>query len=96
MPLALSEISAVINSKELNSNQKLSLLLDFDRVLGLGMQSWQQETVQITPELEELLEQRKLARANKDWAGADKLREQIKALGFEVKDGPEGQKLTVL
>ena len=33
-----------------------------------------------------LLEERKLARQNKDWKKADELRDQILKLGFAVKD----------
>ncbi len=40
-----------------------------------------------------LLEQRVLARANKDWAESDKLRESITALGWTVQDSKDGYKL---
>ena len=41
----------------------------------------------------ELLEQRKEARARKDFAESDRLRDQISALGWVVQDSKEGQKL---
>lgn len=37
-----------------------------------------------------LLELRQQAKANKDWATSDKIRNELQALGFEVKDGKEG------
>jgi uncharacterized protein YqkB len=40
-----------------------------------------------------LLEQRRQARANKDFAASDHLRDEIAALGWKVKDTKEGQKL---
>jgi hypothetical protein len=40
-----------------------------------------------------LLEQRKAARDEKDFAASDRLRDQISALGWSVQDGKEGQKL---
>lgn len=40
-----------------------------------------------------LLEQRRQARANKDFAASDRLRDEIAALGWKVKDTKEGQKL---
>lgn len=40
-----------------------------------------------------LLEQRKQARANKDFAASDRLRDEIAALGWKVKDTKEGQQL---
>lgn len=41
-----------------------------------------------------LAEERKAARANRDWAKSDELRERLKALGYAVKDGKEGYELT--
>jgi len=37
-----------------------------------------------------LLEERQRAKSNKDWATADKIRDELTALGFEVKDGKNG------
>ena len=37
-----------------------------------------------------LLELRVQAKANKDWATADKIRNELTALGFEIKDTKEG------
>ena len=36
-----------------------------------------------------LLEERLRAKANKDWATSDKIRNELQALGFEIKDGKE-------
>ena len=37
-----------------------------------------------------LLEQRRIAKANKDWATSDRIRDELAALGFEVKDTKDG------
>ena len=37
-----------------------------------------------------LLEQRMIAKANKDWATSDKIRDSLAELGFEVKDTKDG------
>ena len=37
-----------------------------------------------------LLEERSKAKANKDWATSDKIRNELTALGFEIKDGKDG------
>lgn len=37
-----------------------------------------------------LLEQRMIAKANKDWATSDKIRDELTALGFEIKDTKDG------
>jgi len=47
----------------------------------------------IPDEVLELVKRRQEARANKNYAEADALREQIAALGYEVKDTPEGPKI---
>ena len=44
-------------------------------------------------EVVELLEKRKDARARKDFAESDRLRDQIASMGWTVQDGKEGQKL---
>jgi cysteinyl-tRNA synthetase len=42
-----------------------------------------------------LLEQRNAARAAKDWATADAIRDRIKAAGIEVEDTPDGPRWTI-
>jgi cysteinyl-tRNA synthetase len=42
-----------------------------------------------------LLEQRAEARAAKDFAAADAIRDQIKAAGIEIEDTPDGPKWSV-
>ncbi len=37
-----------------------------------------------------LLEQRRIAKANKDWATSDKIRDELASLGFEIKDTKDG------
>ncbi len=51
------------------------------------------EEEQIPVEIAGLLEQRRLARAGKDWAAGDRLRADLEARGWLVKDTKEGQKL---
>ena len=41
----------------------------------------------------ELLEQRQQARAAKDWAKADTMRDALKEMGFVIEDGKDGSKL---
>ncbi len=44
----------------------------------------------VPAEVREFLQQREEARRAKDFAAADRLRDQIRAAGFEVTDGPSG------
>ena len=42
-----------------------------------------------------LLEDRATARADKDWARADAIRDRIKAAGIEIEDTPSGPKWSI-
>ena len=46
------------------------------------------ESIEITPEIADLLEQRKEARATKNWAKSDEIRDKLASLGLGVKDLP--------
>ena len=43
-----------------------------------------------------LAEERRAARAAKDWAKSDELREKLRAMGYAVKDGKDGYTLSRL
>jgi len=47
-------------------------------------------TDDLAAKVEVLLERRKAARAAKDWAESDKVRDELNALGVRIKDGPQG------
>jgi cysteinyl-tRNA synthetase len=51
------------------------------------------EVVQLSPEATELRDARERARAEGDYAEADRLRERLQALGWDVRDGPDGPEL---
>jgi len=44
-------------------------------------------------EAAELAERREAARGARDWAEADRLRDELRAMGWEVRDGPQGPEL---
>lgn len=93
-PRALALAHEVASDQDLTDAQRRALLLDFDRVLGLSLDAPIEETP--LPEgAAELLERRAAARAAKDWAAADALRDELATLGVEVRDTPDGQATTV-
>jgi cysteinyl-tRNA synthetase len=51
------------------------------------------ETVEIPDEVREIAERRWAARQAKDWAASDALRDELKAMGWVVKDGKDGYEL---
>jgi cysteinyl-tRNA synthetase len=61
-------------------------------LLGLGS-LLEAPRAQAPAELIELRDARERARRAKDYAEADRLREEIRARGWEVRDGPEGPEL---
>lgn len=56
------------------------------QVLGLSLAPIEQKAVPMTPEIENLMQARTVARSRRDWATADKIRDQLKVLGVEVQD----------
>ncbi|MEY4137063.1 MAG: hypothetical protein RL205_1191 [Actinomycetota bacterium] len=73
---------------------KLETFLAADRLLGLDLArdiGKAPAVVELTDEAAELLEQRRIARAEKQWARGDELRDALAALGFAVTDTADGQ-----
>jgi len=90
IPQALAIAWDVIKSN-LADKVKYALLVDFDRVLGLNLA--QAKADKIPTEIKKLAEARWRARAKKDWAEADKLRQQIEQAGWQMEDGKDDYKL---
>jgi len=55
-------------------------------VLGLTMEPLAEKVVEITPEIQKLIDERAKARVEKNWARSDELRDQLAALGVDVQD----------
>jgi cysteinyl-tRNA synthetase len=65
-----------------------------DQLLGLKLLEWKEEKVEKSNEVDHLLALRKTARDSKDWATADKLRDELLTKhGIVVKDTAQGQEL---
>jgi cysteinyl-tRNA synthetase len=94
MPKALAVAHEVASHADLDPAQKRALLLDFDRVLGLSLDTPALEEAPLPARAMELLERRAAARAARDFAASDALRDELAALGVEVRDTPDGQKAT--
>ena len=89
MPLAMGVVWEVIN--ESNKSIKYAKLLEkFDEVLGLKINEIRKEEIIIPKEVKELIEERNIARQNKDWKKSDEIRDKIQKIGYIVKDTPNG------
>ena len=80
-----------ITAEDLKDLKETFHLFCFD-ILGLKEEndSNEEREVAFGKVVDMLLEQRMMAKANKDWATSDKIRNELTALGFEIKDGKEG------
>ena len=88
MPLAMSVVWEVVRYEQ-KSKKLADLLLKFDSVMGLQIDK-RTEKEEIPEEILELVEQRKLARQERDYAKSDEIRDTLKEKGYEVKDTKDG------
>jgi cysteinyl-tRNA synthetase len=92
-PKALAEVAEWV--REANRSEGAVGADDLRVMLGLlGLESLlEAEAAAAPPELVELRDAREQARQSRDYAEADRLRDEIRARGWEVRDGPEGPEL---
>ncbi len=90
MPEAIALTWELIKDHTVEAKEKVALMLDFDRVLGLGLQGVVNTLQDIPLEIKALGDARHEARLVKDWEKADALRKEIENRGYEVKDSEEG------
>ena len=64
----------------------------FDELCGVLGLVYNRKTQSLDDEVEALIEQRTQARKNKDWATADKIRDELKAMGITLEDTAQGVK----
>ncbi|HIH31213.1 TPA: cysteine--tRNA ligase [Candidatus Woesearchaeota archaeon] len=93
MPKALAVLWSVVRDKDLSDKEKLHLIFEFDKVFGLDLVNVAEETIEITKDIQELVDQRQEARKKKDFKKADELRELIKEKGYSVDDSKDGIKV---
>ena len=92
MPLAMSVVWDVVKNPK--KSKKLAELLDkFDTVLALSLDKKSENQEKIPEEVLKLAEERLKARTEKNWAESDRLRNEILALGYSIKDSKEGYEL---
>ncbi|MFA5076296.1 MAG: cysteine--tRNA ligase [Patescibacteria group bacterium] len=90
MSQALAVLQEVLRS-DLDLQQKLATILDFDQVLGLELAKI--EKIEIPVEVKKLAEERLEARQNKDWVKSDELRKKIEKFGYLVEDSKDGYQI---
>ena len=88
-------LAKLVSMMESDQDSDLDLLADFDRVLGLSLDAPVAADAPLPDGAAALLERRAAARAAKDFAASDALRDELAALGVDVRDTPAGQETTV-
>ena len=94
MPLAMGIIWEIAR-KDIKAREWADLLLDFDKVLALDLENSksyleEEKKIELPEEIQKWVEERKIARQNKDWEKSDELRDKIIEAGYIVKDTKEG------
>ena len=99
--LGITALYDVLKAKT-NDVTKLAALADFDRVLGLNLleaaarkraeQAKAAAQEERDPEIESLLAARTAAKKEKNFAEADRIRDELKSRGIEIIDTPQGAK----
>ncbi len=95
MPLAMSFVWEVARFEKKNPDVA-KLLAKFDTVLGIKIDEINSKKEHIPEEILELVEQRKLARSEKNWAKSDELRDFIIQKGYSVKDTKDGMEISYI
>jgi cysteinyl-tRNA synthetase len=90
-PRALAVLWCILADASLVTGARARLITELGGVLGL---SWKRNrAVEACPEAQQLLDARKRARAERDFAKADALRAELASRGFAIEDSPEGPRL---
>ena len=99
--LGITALYDVLKAKT-NDATKLAAIGDFDRVLGLNLleaaakkraaQAQAAAQEEHDPEIEAMLAARTAAKKEKNFAEADRIRDELKARGIEIIDTPQGPK----
>jgi cysteinyl-tRNA synthetase len=92
MPRALVVVNEAASS-ELPGGEKYALLSSWDAVLGLDLEREALQAWRPSDEINSLVAERDEARAAKDYARSDEIRDRLQAIGLEVMDTAEGTKV---
>jgi len=94
-PRALIKLRSIERDPSISDRSKAQLFAALDEFFGLELTRSPQQS-EISEEAKLLLEERRLARASKDFARSDQLRDQLLQLKIKISDGADGQSWEVI
>ena len=93
LPTALAVVREILRA-DLPADERRWLVLDADAILGLDLdRTWASSAADETAlpaDISALIDARAGARARRDWASADRIRDELAGADWEVVDGPDG------
>ncbi len=90
---AIAHMWKMIKEEQGNDADLAATLLEMNELLGLGLEKLKEEVLHLPKEVVELLDKRLISRKDKDFSESDRLRDEIRKLGYIVKDSPDGQEV---
>ena len=95
-PAVIAHVWTMMKDTALSNEDKHATLLMIDEVLGLGLKNEKVIVVNIPEEIHKLLERRGRARLDKNFELSDEIRNNLRILGYDVKDNGEEQEVKKL
>ncbi len=92
-PETLAVVWELVKDESVSSADKRATLLDFDQVLGLGLEHNEFEIKEIPVEVQKLVDEREAARKAGNYSDSDRLRQEIIDLGYNIDDTSEGPRI---
>jgi len=92
---AIVELRRIERDEQLTPGLRAHVFRELDQIFSLDLDRVD-GPILLTEEQSALLDARAQARAGKDFATSDSLRDQLRTLGIEVKDGPSGQSYEII
>ena len=86
----VKDINTSILDKEVSKNVCQTAATVFDELCDVLGILYNRKNNDVDSDIETLIEKHQQARANKDWATADRIRDELKAKGIILKDTPQG------
>jgi cysteinyl-tRNA synthetase len=92
-PRAILRLRTIEKDSQLSNQDKRAIFIHADQVLGLDLMR-AVINKPLSPQQQNLLNERAQARGSKNWKLSDQLRDQLLAQGISINDGPDGQSWT--